>query len=56
MIQAGDKYHRFVYANPWGLCNGDGFNWYKYHSRVLPYPARCCNLCRCWRYAGDATL
>ncbi len=56
LIQASDKYNRFFYANPWWLCNGDKFNWYAYHSRVLPYPAWCCNLCRRWRYAGDATL
>ena len=56
LIQASNKYHRFFYANPWWLCNGERFNWYAHHSCVLPYPTRCCNLCRRWRYAGDATL
>ena len=56
LIQAGDKYHRFFYVDPWWLCNGNRLDWYAYHSRMLPYPAWCCNLCRCWRYAGDAPL
>jgi hypothetical protein len=56
LIQASDKYHRFFYADSWWLCNGDGFNWHAYHSRVLPYPARRCHLCYGWRYASDATL
>lgn len=56
LVQASNKYYRFLHAYPWWFRNGNRFNWHEYHCRVLPYPSWCCHLRRRGWHASDATL